>query len=276
MKKILLGMLVIAGMAVNAQSELVSKNGFPILPEAGDFAIGIDATPFLTYAGQLLGGNANTAPSFGYTANRPMMITGKYMVDETTAYRASFRLGFGTNSHSSYVQQDGQADPLVTVEDKMSTSGFNLGLGAGLEKRRGNGRLKGIYGAQALITVTTSSDSYTYGNPLTNGSATRTDFSTGTVGTVSGSVMDDSQGMRFGFGAEAFVGAEYFFAPKFSISGEFTYGLALVTQGDGSVTTQSWDGANNSVKTSTATSGGSFSFGLDTGVSGVIAINMYF
>ena len=88
-------------------------------------------------------------------------------------------------------------------------------------------------------------------------------------------ITSTSNGMGFGLGVLAFVGAEYFFAPKFSISGEFTYGLTLNTQGDGESTTESWD-TGGFVKSETTKTGGTSAFGFDTGVSGVLSVNMYF
>ena len=277
MRKITLLLMAISFVfAVNAQEVLKSKKGFVILPEVGDFSIGIDAAPFFTYAGQFLGGNANVAPTFGWTAAYPMHIYGKYMVDENTAYRAIFRLGITSAKQSEYLQQDGQADPLVTVEDSWRTTQMNIGLGAGLEKRRGSGRLQGLYGAMAMITLGTNKDSYEYGNAYSNTNMipTRKDFGNNQQG--AGWVLEDSKGTVFGFSAQAFVGVEYFFAPKMSISGEFSYGLGFTTQGDGSVTIQSWDVANSSVKTATGTTGGSSSFGLDTGVGTALNFNFYF
>jgi hypothetical protein len=47
MKKVILTFVAIFGVVVllNAQ-ELTSKKGFTILPEAGDWSISMDATPF--------------------------------------------------------------------------------------------------------------------------------------------------------------------------------------------------------------------------------------
>jgi len=281
MKKITLMIAVVAMFfAANAQDEFLSKRGMPILPEAGDYAIGIDASPFLTYAGQIMGGNAAAAPAFGYTVANPLRITGKYMVDANTAYRAIFRLGFGSTTQKNYVMQDAQADPLVTVEDSWKASAMNVGLGAGLEKRRGKGRLQGIYGAQALIIFGTNKDTYEYGNALANGSATRTDFATGTVGPVAGSVMEDKGGTQIGFQAVAFVGAEYFFAPKLSISGEFMYGLGFASTGDGTANYEYWGVApaasTATLNTQEVKTAGSSSFGFDTGISATLNLNFYF
>jgi len=282
MKKItLLILVVVLAFSVRAQDantteKFVSKKGFAILPEAGDFSLGIDATPFFSYAGQLLGGNAAFAPSFNWTAANPMRISGKMVIDAHTAYRVAFRLGMTNKKESAYKTQDGQNDPLVTVEDVWTNSQMNVGLGAGLEKRRGTGRLQGVYGAMAMLSFGTNKDSYEYGNAYskTNTSPNRNDFNGNDL--TGGWVMEDKNGTTFGFEASAFVGVEYFFAPKFSLSGEFSYGLGFSSTGDGSATIQSWDAANNSVKTSTTAIGGGSFFALDTKAIGVLNLNFYF
>jgi hypothetical protein len=42
----------------------VNKRGVYLLPQAGDFALGVDATPFLEYLGNLFSGSYD-APMFG-------------------------------------------------------------------------------------------------------------------------------------------------------------------------------------------------------------------
>jgi hypothetical protein len=165
---------------------------------------------------------------------------------------------------------------LVTVEDSWTNSQMNIGLGAGLEKRRGNGRLQGVYGAMAMLGFGTYKDSYEYGNSYsnTNMNPTREDFNGNDLGNAW--IMENKKGSTFSFEASAFVGVEYFFAPKFSISGEFSYGLGFSSTGDGSKTIQSWDVANSAVKTTTTATGGESNFALDTKALGVLNLNFYF
>ena len=60
-------------------SGFVSKKGIPILPEQGDWAIGVDAAPFFIYAGNMLNGNAfNANPNFNFTSGTNLY--GKYFV----------------------------------------------------------------------------------------------------------------------------------------------------------------------------------------------------
>src|SRR5688572_19210726 len=89
-KTILLLAMVIAGSSANAQ--LVSKKGEPILPQAGDWALGIEANPFLDYLGNMFGKSSNNnSPSNTYLGRQS--IVGKYFVDSLTAYRVGLRIG---------------------------------------------------------------------------------------------------------------------------------------------------------------------------------------
>ena len=110
----------------------------PILPEAGDWAIGVDAAPFLTYFGQFLG-DGNQAPHFNFM-NNDNVITGKYYVTDKMAYRAMVRIGLTSSTNSDTAK-------------KTKISATNITIGAGIEKRKGKGRLQGFYGAEAMIML---------------------------------------------------------------------------------------------------------------------------
>ena len=274
--------LALGLFTVNAQ-DLTSKKGEPILPEEGDWGIGVDATPFLNYAGNFFGKtNNNNAPTFDFlTSNQT--IVGKYFKDATTAYRAAIRLGFGSNSTTALVQQDGQSDPNVTVEDKRTVSGNGFGLSGGIEFRKGKTRLQGYYGGELGIFFGGGKEKYTYGNAFssTNTSPTTTNFGSNIIGPAR--VTETKFGSTFQFGLRGFIGAEYFVLPKMSIGGEFGWGLSFTSVGQGQVTTESWDFSNNSVKTTTTKTGKSSSFGLDTdnnnsvfGPAATLRLNLYF
>ena len=139
---------------VNAQ-DLTSKKGVPILPQAGDYSIGINAVPFLEFIGNSFNGTAaNAAPFWGYTAHiSPYTITGKYFKDANTAYRAHFRIGNVSVTNKELVHDNSSSDSLATVTDKFTDSETNITLGIGLEKRRGHGRVQGVYGAGASLML---------------------------------------------------------------------------------------------------------------------------
>ena len=74
MKKITITLTVLMAFTifVNAQTTtspttpLVSKKGYTILPQAGDYAIGIDAVPMLKYAGNIFNNTANNTAAFNF------------------------------------------------------------------------------------------------------------------------------------------------------------------------------------------------------------------
>jgi len=150
-----------SAVTVNAQ-DLTSKKGETILPEAGDWAISFDATPFLNYAGQLLSNAGASAPTAGYTNGYPWSIKGKMFKDAQTAYRAGIRLGFGSNKWANDVTaaHDLTATPPAypseptTVEDTYKSGWNGVVLSAGIEKRRGKTRLQGYYGGEFLFGMT--------------------------------------------------------------------------------------------------------------------------
>lgn len=220
-----------------------STMGSPILPEAKDFSISVDANPFLDYVGNMFNNSSsNTAPAFAFNADKPLSLYGKYFITDMSAYRATFRLGFSSSS-------DKDPDSLLN-NDVFKSSDFNLALGLGKEWRRGKGRLQGIYGAEALINFSTASATFEYDN---------------------GDSEELSGGSSFGLSARAFVGVEYFFAPKMSIGAEYGYALGFSSTG-----ATEYIGTFGGTKIEETLAGGN-SFGLDTDASGFnLKLNFFF
>lgn len=259
---LILAAVFVAGTVMS--QDLTSKKGELYLPEAGDYAIGIDAAPFLNYFGNFIGGNGlNAAPTFN---SHPLVagggatshtIAGKMVVDANTAYRANVRIGFTNATTKTMVADATSSDPDAMVEDKSKVSNMGINLGAGLEKRRGNTRLQGIYGAQAQLALTSGKTTNEFGNAIADVGGSR--------------VTENKQGSTFTFGVAGFAGVEYFFAPKMSVGGEYLWGLAISSTGAGEVTTETTDGSTtteNPVSTSF--------FGLDTATMGAANLMMTF
>jgi hypothetical protein len=143
-------------------------------------------------------------------------------------------------------------------------------LSAGLEKRRGYGRLQGFYGAEATISLQGGVKySYEYGNAITSDFKTpaRHDFGANYMGSGKW-VTEKSTATVFGFGVGAFVGVEYFFAPKMSFGGEFGWGIGI-NQGSGVAgateqVAEVWDVASNAPKSTTTPGGKTSTFNIDT------------
>ena len=301
MKKSVLALALAFGVSSAFAQDLTSKKGEPILPEAGDWAIGIDATPFLDYAGKFLSNNGATAPSWHHL-NTTNTIIGKMFKDEKTAYRAILRIGMTNNKMRKDIVDVTVTTPptfpaLPTMkEDVMKSSSTAIGLGAGMEFRRGKTRLQGYYGADAMLWYGGGTkETYTYGNALstTTGAASTansSDFGTGNINPAystsgySGRVVSKKGGNSFGFGVRGFIGAEYFLFPKISLGGEFGWGLGISSTGAVTSTVEQFNAAGAAVGstdyTVTKKSGG-FSLDTDvnkfgTGASGALRLNLHF
>ena len=245
MKKTVLMIACALATTVASAQDMNSKKGTPILPASGDWSIGVNASSFLDYAGNLMNGS-NSA--FVFDWQNPGVITGKMMKDDNTAYRVGVRLGFGSAT-------EGTGDTTSGALSETKVSGNNINLSAGLQMYRGQGRLKGYYGAEAGIGLAGAKTTNSY-----NGNA------------AAGEELENKAGSTFGLNLRGFIGVEYFFAPKMSISGEYGWGLGLSSTGEGETKTADGSGGSSTSKT-----GKSSSFGIDTdNAAGAINLNFYF
>ncbi|MDZ4664839.1 MAG: hypothetical protein SGJ15_08190 [Bacteroidota bacterium] len=276
MKKSLTLLALVLGISTSFAQELKSKKEEMFLPEAGDWGLAIDANPFLQYAGNFFGKTTtNNAPTFNFFTNA-MTISGKYMVDATTAYRGSLRIGLGSASERNMVADilkaaatgtaTGWPAPSAMVENTWKQSNTTVGLAAGMEMRRGKTRLQGYYGGEVGIYMNMMKDKFEYGNGLasTTTASLSVDVAAvdeflnsnayGNVGnnlgnpampglSVAGArVTERKYGTTFSFGLRGFIGAEYFILPKMSLGGEFGWGLGLSSQG---ATKTTWEGVGS-------------------------------
>lgn len=240
--------------------------------------------PFLNYAGNFIGGNGtNAAPSWNnYGANQT--IVAKKFTDAQNAYRVTFRLGMRNQSWKNEIAAPVASSaapvnfPTKTTmnEDKASHSSSFIGIGVGMEKRKGKTRLQGFYGADVFVWFSSSKDKFKYGNALTQGATAdpnvdavtnSTDWSTTTAsvvisnpntgtglagqpGTANWRMISNKPGGQFGLGVRAFIGAEYFVMPKISIGGEFGWGvgLAMNTKSKTVYEAEGTDGGGNETK----------------------------
>lgn len=266
MKKSTVLFAALAFTATSAFAQLTNKNGEAYLPEAGDYAIGIDAAPILSYFGNALNGNTSNTP-FGWTySNSNMMITGKMFKSETMAYRGMVRIGFGSASWSNPVVDDASTStPVGMTSDEMKSSYNAIYLGGGMEWRRGKGRLQGYYGGMFMFGMEGGKSTWNYGNAYstTNTAPTTTvDFLTGATTNASSRITEMKMGSTMMLGLRGFVGAEYFVLPKLSIGGELGWGLGFSSTGAGEMTSEAWNGTGTT--STTSETGKSSSFGIDT------------
>ena len=256
MKKQILLVAAVMGFTFSNAQDLMSKDGHKMLPEAGDIGLGFDANPLFNYVGNMFNGSTGNSFNAGWE-NGNQAIMGKYFLDANKAIRGSVRLGFGSNTANQLVTDvTSTATPAAEVNDSWKSSYNAITLGGGMEFRRGHNKLQGYYGGQMLISLGGSKDAYTYGNAL---SATNTAH-TSSFGQAAG--LMETKNSTFGFGLQGFIGVEYFFAPKISVSAEYGWGLGFNSVADGTASVEAWNGT--AAETTSSTVAGSSSFGIDT------------
>ncbi len=204
MKKIILTAAAVFAFSFANAQDLKSSKGEAYLPQAGDWAISFDPDGLFEYAGNAFNGtDGNDAPwvdspSYGFV--------GKKFLTDDKALRVSANLTLNARNYNDQSNKD----------TKYSNSRMDLQLGLGKEWRRGNTRLQGFYGADALLRVSSNKNSTTF----------------------EGVESTYKSGLGFGIGAQGFLGAEYFLFPKISIGAQYTYGLNINYHGDASDTNQ--------------------------------------
>lgn len=312
MKKSIALVALAFGVTSAFAQDLTSKKGEPILPEAGDWGLAIDATPFLNYAGNMFGKTANnTAPTWNFFTTA-QTISGRYFKDASTVYRGSLRIGTGSTSQRNMVadltpvtagSQTVFPNAMPMKENVWKSSSSTIGLAAGIEMRKGKTRLQGYYGGEAGLYLNMGKEKFTYGNALvasTTGSAqvnvSAADAFAGSgnyvaagapIQGINGSARatEIKNGTTISFGLRGFIGAEYFVLPKMSIGGEFGWGLGLSTTGKSKTTWESVGGPGTAPTVGTTTIEGSKQggFALDTdgnnsvwGPTGSLRLNLYF
>ena len=231
-----------------------SKRGVYLLPEAGDFALGIDAYPFLQYLGSFFSRYGGSAPKFqGFNET----IYGKYFLTDDRALRARLSFDFFNNAEKGVVRNDEEVmnNPLnanATVIDVWNYSRSSVDLGVGYEFRRGKGRVQGFYGGEVFLGFQSGEKGkYEWANPMT---AVNPAPST-SWGSSSNRTTEYKDGNTFSAGVGGFVGVEYFFAPQMSIGGELSLRLKLSFTGQSETTSENWNTSSDKLQVQTTRSG---------------------
>jgi hypothetical protein len=296
-KSLLMSAAFLAAGAASAQTgEITSNRGENWLSQDGDWGLTFDAQPILNYVGNLFNNTSqNSFDGLQWTRpqqspdDNPLMqrgqmfaITGKRLVDANTAYRGKLRIGFAgrtdTEIEDAVVQPAPQPFPPQTVENRVRDNNFNLVLGAGLEKRVGSTRVVGVYGGELLFGLASGRTTYEYGNTI----SAENPIAGNDMDLQPGRITERRRGSTLGVGLQGFLGIEWFFAPKMSLGGEYSWGLVLSNTAFGETVYEGWDaaaGANGAVRTWTieGPTGRSSAFGIDTGISGAhVNLNFYF
>jgi len=259
MKAFLIVFLCCAFTAATTAQEITGLRGEPILPEKGDWGITFDAVPFLMYAGNVLNhsANNNTQPEFPNGYENTLVL--KNYKSDTRAIRVKLRLGFSTQKFDSLVVGLGDTVAIARVTDSKKISEKNIALGIGFQKSGGKGRLRAYRGMEFLIKFSARTTTYTYGDANLNSLIWS---HTNTFGQGAG-VKEVKEGNKFGLNLRYIIGAEYFFAPKMSLSAEYSWGIDYFVIGESTKTSEQWDFSSNRVRTTTKHIPSQPSFELD-------------
>lgn len=244
MKKLVLSTIIIfAALALNAQvasdSVLRSKKGIPILPQKGDFAIGVDALPYFSYFGNMFNNNNYNSLNVG-----DQTVYGRYYLSNNSALRLAVSIDHYSNLTSKYVQDDAavNADPLSKAKTTDTYKYNNIGyyVDFGYLKFRGYGRLKGFYGASLGFGITKADALYTYGNPITvaNSAPSSYVFNGGYETRLSTRTLEEHYGSTKTVSASLLAGVEYYFLPKICVGAEMSLSFASSWKGQGNSKTE--------------------------------------
>ena len=241
MKKILsIVLAAFLSTAIFAQ-ETESKD---YLPKSGDISIGLNATPFLNYAGNILNGTV------GNTLNLTnQTIYGRYYIADDAAVTFDLNVNNTTNVDKDLVDDiaaDVAAAAAVppttsdkTVEDVQKVKNNRVTINAGYIKFRGNGRLRGFYGGKLMYQYAKLNIiENTWGNEI-NGT---TQGIIGATSALTARTISQKPNATSTIGLSPVIGVEYYIAPKICIGVELNL-MWAVTMSNNFVerTSEYWD-----------------------------------
>ncbi len=267
MKKII-SIIMIAALLPFAGASAQEQEEKQYLPEAGDWALGIDVVPVLRYIGNAFNGNTSNTyiNSLGGEPfvnqnqrfnDRKLMpdvsIQGKYMITDEWGVRANVGLMFRSIYDNRYVQDDKAAllNPLSEskVVDKAHNWKNGMSVMVGGEYRKGTKRVQGVFGMGVLFAFQNNKTTYSYGNEMTTINQ-KPGESTTSSGITSGNMEStlrpttsfdgvydsnnyrltktNGQGSDFYVGITGSAGIEWFVAPKISLGAEVNLSLYYI------------------------------------------------
>ena len=225
---VLLSSCVLAVSAAFAQEETTQK----FYPAAGDFGVGIEASPILDFVGNMFNGNTNNASDSRWK-NQDYTLHGRYFLTNDDAVRLHLRFNPNDNKTISRRFITDQAartlNPLSNdkVEDKRVDWNNDWRIAAGYQHFRGTGRLRGFVGGDVFYRYFKSSSEFYYGNKMNEFNSSPLSANWGGTGEAAKSERPISTygSGNHSLGLVAFTGAEYYFYQNMCLG--FEVGLAL-------------------------------------------------
>lgn len=238
-----------AGSAFSQNDTTKKRNGkdfSAILPQAGNFALGLNMAQFIKSINNSI---TNAAAGNMITAFEGDFF-GKYFLTDRSALRV--RLGVGVNNSTvrRFVRDDAENlrnpsldNPLTEAKtvDVQKLRNTDLILGIGYEYRRSLWRVQGYAGAEVFGGVGLYKERYEYGNPITAVNQTPTTFAFTTIGGYNGyRPLESVKGNAFMVGAAIFFGADLFVCKNLSLGAEFNLEGRYSRTGELGLMTETW------------------------------------
>lgn len=227
-----------------SSSTLTSKKGIPILPEKGDYAIGVGAYPFLYYMGNMFNNTEDNELDL-YEST----LYGRYFLEDDVAIQAALYINNTKNTYKQYVPDDAaranNALSLAEVVDQQIYNSKGHSLDLSYLKFRGYGRLRGYYGVAAGYSRYRSSYEYTYGNNMTVTNPNPTTFDFGYYGEtrMSNRPLYQDNGISQSLRAGVVAGVELYFMPKTCIGFDLTLAYSYNWYSQADTKNEQWDGS---------------------------------
>lgn len=225
MKKILITLSIFTLTLSSAQDSILrNKSGISILPEKGDFAIGVNASGLLSTS------------IFNYYINSDnvimpisSLIYSKYFLSSRYALRLKLNVMNRSRQVSSNVPITSLQNNFVT--DKMEYKSFSETAWLGIEKRGGHNRLQYFVGLDVGFSMNNITKTYKYGNLLMASNNMYTPVFTttfydnfSTTYSLSGNrVLEEKIRSGLMLSGKLTLGGEYFIAPKLSLGAEVSF-----------------------------------------------------
>ena len=230
---ILLAFCVLLTVSLKAQYDEMSTGEVEktkqYFPEQGDFGIGIDGTPIFNYLGNAFNGTIDNKLNLGDNT-----LYFRYFITDNSAIRLNFSLYQDFYKDKFYVRDDAawliDENTEKQLEDMRINNSHNFKVKVGYQYFKDFRRVRGFFGADLGYGRDKSKTEYAYGNVMNEVNKTPSTAFSGP--NPNSRYLEYNNGAVNSIFAGLFTGAEYYFAPKMCIGGEFgvSYGANFYGQ----------------------------------------------
>ncbi len=231
--KILAFLLALPIMVLSNEDEKnIQEDHLVMESMEGYFGIGIDATPFLNFLGNVA--NNTVDNSLDFTDNTLYF---RYFLFDNAAIRANFNIATSKHSTTHYIRDDDAFinDPLSNkqVEDRRTEFDINYSIRAGYQYFfNPQNRLRGFAGADLGYAYSKEYHKFEYGNIMNEinpNPTTVSNWNTGGIHNPTQRRLEDVEQLTHTLMAGGFTGAEYVLMKGFAIGLEIgvLYGLDI-------------------------------------------------